>query len=133
MFDVSFVELMIVAVVALIVLGPEKLPAAARTLGAFVRRARASWHAVRSEFEREVAAEELKKSMQQASGAADIGNIAKDLERTASDMERELRDTADVDLTTPNDSTPQISDSSPETPSPTPILGPGDHRGTGPS
>jgi sec-independent protein translocase protein TatB len=97
MFDVSFVELMIVAVVALIVLGPEKLPAAARTLGAFVRRARASWNAVRSEFEREVAAEELKKSMREASGASDLGNIAKDLERAATDVSRTLQDANPVD------------------------------------
>jgi sec-independent protein translocase protein TatB len=124
MFDVSFVELMIVAVVALIVLGPEKLPAAARTLGAFVRRARASWHAVRSEFEREVAAEELKKSMQQASGAADIGNIGKDLEQTASDMERQLREATESETATPNATMPQER---------IPVPGPGDQREHGPS
>ena len=52
MFDVSFIELMIIGIVGLIVLGPEKLPVAARTVGGFVRRARNSWNSVRSEFER---------------------------------------------------------------------------------
>lgn len=56
MFDISFVELLTVGVVALLVLGPERLPAAARTVGALLRRARSSWQSVRDEFERELAA-----------------------------------------------------------------------------
>lgn len=56
MFDISFVELLTVGVVALVVLGPERLPAAARTVGGLLRRARSSWQSVRDEFEREVAA-----------------------------------------------------------------------------
>jgi sec-independent protein translocase protein TatB len=63
MFDVSFVELMIIGAVALLVLGPERLPAAARTLGGFMRRARASWTSLRTEFERELSTEDLKRSM----------------------------------------------------------------------
>ena len=56
MFDVSFVELMVIGLVALIVLGPERLPGAARTVGAMVRKARNSWNSVKSEIERELAA-----------------------------------------------------------------------------
>lgn len=63
MFDVSFVELMVIAVVALLVLGPERLPAAVRTVGGFVRKARASWNSVRTEFERELSADEFRRSM----------------------------------------------------------------------
>jgi sec-independent protein translocase protein TatB len=62
-FDVSFVELLIIGVVALLVLGPERLPAAARTVGGFMRKARQTWNGVRSEFEREIAADEFKRSI----------------------------------------------------------------------
>lgn len=65
MFDVSMVELAVIALVALLVLGPEKLPRAARTVGLYVRKARQSWYSVRSEIERELAADELKRSLEQ--------------------------------------------------------------------
>jgi sec-independent protein translocase protein TatB len=64
-FDVSFVELMVVGVVALLVLGPERLPGAARTFGSFVRKARQGWNSVRGEFERQLALDEVKQSARQ--------------------------------------------------------------------
>ncbi len=64
MFDIGFSELLIIAVVALIVLGPERLPKAARFAGLWVRRARAQWHSVKDELERDLAAEELKRNLQ---------------------------------------------------------------------
>lgn len=63
MFDISFVELLTVGVVALVVLGPERLPAAARTVGGLLRRARSSWQSVRDEFEREVAASGVRRNV----------------------------------------------------------------------
>ena len=63
MFEISFPELIILAVVALLVLGPERLPRAAQFAGLWVRRARAHWHAVKSEFERELADEELRRGL----------------------------------------------------------------------
>lgn len=65
MFDFSFGELMVVALVALVVLGPERLPKAARFVGLWVRRARAQWYSVKSEFERELAAEEMARSLRE--------------------------------------------------------------------
>jgi sec-independent protein translocase protein TatB len=61
MFDIGFSELLIIAVVALLVLGPERLPTAARFAGLWVRRARAQWYSVKAEFEREIAQDELRK------------------------------------------------------------------------
>ncbi|MBC7656330.1 MAG: twin-arginine translocase subunit TatB [Frankiaceae bacterium] len=61
MFDVGFSELLIIAVVALLVLGPERLPKAARFAGLWVRRARAQWYSVKAELERELAAEDIKR------------------------------------------------------------------------
>jgi sec-independent protein translocase protein TatB len=72
MFDLSFAELALVAVVALLVLGPERLPAAARTAGALLRRIRNSWQGVRSEIERELAAEDIKRSIRETAQSVDI-------------------------------------------------------------
>ena len=69
MFDVGFSELLVIAVVALIVLGPERLPKAARFAGLWVRRARAQWHSVRAELERDLAAEDLQRSLRETGAA----------------------------------------------------------------
>lgn len=66
MFDIGFSELFVIAIVALLVLGPERLPKAARFTGLWVRRARAQWYSVKSELEDELADDELKRSLQQA-------------------------------------------------------------------
>ena len=62
MFDIGFSEILITALVALIVLGPERLPKAARFAGLWVRRARAQWESVRVELEREIAKDELQRT-----------------------------------------------------------------------
>jgi sec-independent protein translocase protein TatB len=51
------------------VLGPERLPKAARFAGLWVRRARAQWHSVKSELERDLAAEDLRRSLQDTQAA----------------------------------------------------------------
>ena len=85
MFDIGFTELLLLAVVALVVLGPERLPKAARFAGLWVRRARAQWYSVKSELERELASDELKRSLHDARQAA------ADLHRTVQDTEAEVQ------------------------------------------
>lgn len=63
MFDVGFNEILIIAVVALLVLGPERLPKAARLTGLWMRKARGRWLAVKTELERELAMEELQRNL----------------------------------------------------------------------
>ncbi len=58
MFDVGFSELVLIAVLALVIAGPERLPGIMRTLGRFAGRAKATLATVRSELEREVEREE---------------------------------------------------------------------------
>jgi sec-independent protein translocase protein TatB len=60
-FDVSFSELLVIAVVALLVIGPEKLPKVARTVGAFTGRMQRYVAQVKEEVNREVRFEELQK------------------------------------------------------------------------
>ncbi len=65
MFDVGFSEMLVIAVVALIVLGPERLPKAARLAGLWIRRARAQWYSVKAELENELDAEDLKRQLRE--------------------------------------------------------------------
>ena len=65
MFDVSFSELLVIAVVALLVIGPEKLPKVARTVGAFTGRLQRYVAQVKEEVNREVRFEELQKLQQE--------------------------------------------------------------------
>ena len=63
MFDIGMGELGLIAVVGLLVLGPERLPRVARTTGILLRKARQSWQSVRADIERELETEELKRSI----------------------------------------------------------------------
>jgi sec-independent protein translocase protein TatB len=65
MFDVSFSELLVIAVVALLVIGPEKLPKVARTVGAFTGRMQRYVAQIKEEVNREVRFEELQKLQQE--------------------------------------------------------------------
>ena len=61
MFDIGFSELMVIAVVALIVIGPERLPKVARTLGHLFGRMQRYVNDVKADISREMELEELKK------------------------------------------------------------------------
>lgn len=65
MFDVGFSELVLIAVVAMIVIGPERLPKVARTVGALLGRMQRYVNNVKSEVEREMQFEDLKKLQQE--------------------------------------------------------------------
>ena len=69
MIDLSVGKLLLLGVIALLVLGPEKLPGAARTAGALLRRARRGWDSVRAEVTRELEAEELRAKLKEAQDA----------------------------------------------------------------
>ena len=71
MFDISFAELMMIAVVALLVVGPDKLPQVARTVGAFVGRLQRYVAQVKEEVNRDVRFEELQKLQQEIKQGAD--------------------------------------------------------------
>jgi len=62
MFDIGFAELLVVAVVALLVLGPEKLPMAARTCGLWLGRVRRTVGNIQREINEELRVEELRRT-----------------------------------------------------------------------
>jgi len=63
MFGISFSELLLVGLVALLVLGPERLPHAARTAGLWVGRLKRSFNAIKQEVEREIGADEIRRQL----------------------------------------------------------------------
>ena len=75
MFDVSFTELIVIGIVALVVIGPERLPGVARTLGHLLGRAQRYVNDVKADINREIQLDELKKMQGQlAESALSIGN-----------------------------------------------------------
>ena len=74
MFDIGFSEIVVIAVVALVVLGPEKLPKTARTLGHLFGRLQRYVNDVKSDIKREIDLDELRKLQQT------VQTAAKDLE-----------------------------------------------------
>ena len=88
MFDIGFSELMVIALVALIVIGPERLPRVARTLGHLAGRLQRYVADVKADINREVELEELRKmrdSMQQAASGMESSFNA-ELRKTESDL-----------------------------------------------
>jgi len=63
MFGISFSELLLVSLVALLVLGPERLPGAARTAGLWIGRLKRSFNSIRQEVEREIGADEIRRQL----------------------------------------------------------------------
>lgn len=86
MFDVGGGEMILIAIVALVVLGPERLPKAARFAGLWVRRARAQWYSVKAELENELEAEDLKRQLREPADELD-----RQLREPAAEFGRQLR------------------------------------------
>jgi len=63
MFDIGFFELVLVGVVALVVLGPEKLPGAIRTASLWIGRLRRSFNNIKQDIEKEIGADEIRRQL----------------------------------------------------------------------
>jgi sec-independent protein translocase protein TatB len=89
-FDVSFSELLVIAVVALIVIGPEKLPKVARTLGALTGRMQKYVAQIKEEVNREVRFQELQQLQQEIQDTA--SKTQADLHTKAESLKQDLLD-----------------------------------------
>lgn len=92
MFDIGFAELLLIAVVSLLVLGPERLPGAVRTTSLWLGRLRRSFHSIRQEIEREVGADEIRRQLHNESIMASLKESEQKLRSTVDRANRELRD-----------------------------------------
>jgi sec-independent protein translocase protein TatB len=93
MFDLGFSEMLVIALVALVVIGPERLPKVTRTLGTMLGRMQRYVNDVKAEVEREMRLEELKKLQ------AGVENEARSIEHSfkteVSEAEQSMRKIAD--------------------------------------
>lgn len=85
MFDIGFPELLLVSVVALLVLGPERLPEALRTLGLWLGRMRRSFARVKSEIEREIGMDEVRRQLHNEAIMEQMKKIERDVKDVASE------------------------------------------------
>ena len=94
MFDISFFEIMISSIIGLIVIGPERLPQVARTLGHLMGRCRQLVYSVKTDIHNELRMEELKK-MQDS-----VQETVHSIENSVRQEINELKSTAQLDAAT---------------------------------
>ena len=91
MFDIGFSELLVIAVITLIVMGPERLPETVRTISLWIGRLKQMISSARSELESEVGMGEVRRQLHNE-------KILRDLENSKADFENSIRtSTADLD------------------------------------
>ena len=124
MFDIAFSEIVVIAVVALIVIGPERLPRVARTLGHMFGRFQRYVNEVKADISREMELDELRRLKTEVQSAArdlqsSVSNAAREAETGLRTVEAELNEAA---LKAP-DSAPR-ADADPQRAPTEPALGP---------
>jgi sec-independent protein translocase protein TatB len=113
MFDIGFTELMVIAVVALLVIGPERLPKVARTAGHLLGRLQRYVNDVKSDIQREIELDELRKLR------AQIEDAAHTVQQSVAEVDGHVRAVTD-DLSRSIQSEPQPSGESLAPQAPTP-------------
>ena len=95
MFDIGFSELLVIAIVALIVIGPERLPKVARTLGHLFGRMQRYVNDVKADISREMELDELKKMQSSMEDAARSfqSSVSQGVSEAESEMNRLAQDT----------------------------------------
>lgn len=90
MFDIGFMELVLIATVSLIVIGPERLPGAVRTASLWIGRAKRSFNQVRTEIEREINADEIRRQLHNESIMADLEKAKKKADTFVQDTRKNI-------------------------------------------
>ena len=116
MFDISFTELLVIGVIALVVIGPERLPKVARTIGHLVGRAQRYVSDVKTDIQREVELDDLRKLKDQMQDAAQ--SVKSSLQSTESSFREPLEAFEQSTMSTLNElksplGTPDVSVAAP--------------------
>jgi len=90
MFNIHTTELLVICVVALIVIGPERLPMAVKTAGLWIGRFRRSFYKVKAEIERELNADEIRRQLHNESVLEEIEAAKSEVEKVAKDTEQSM-------------------------------------------
>ena len=94
MFDFGFWEIILILMVALIVVGPERLPGLARTAGLWIGKAKRFVTEVKAEIDQELATDELKKALNKQEAMNDVYEIIEETRKVTSDIKQEINKTA---------------------------------------
>lgn len=86
MFDIGFPELALASIVALLVLGPERLPAALRTLGLWLGRLRRSYNNVKTEIEREIGMDDVRRQLHNEQIMSEVERMQQDVKNVKSEI-----------------------------------------------
>ena len=105
MFDIGFWELAVIGVVALLVVGPERLPGLARTTGLWVGRARRFVSGVKADIDREIAADELKKALAEQDASESVYDIIEETKQSIQDIQA-IQDIQDEEKVPPEPEKP---------------------------
>ena len=92
MFDIGFPELLLVALVALLVLGPNRLPEAMRTMGLMFGRLRRTYMSARAEIEREIGMDEVRRELHNESIMREFKSIESDIKKLDSEAKEVKED-----------------------------------------
>lgn len=92
MFDIGFWELVVIGVVALVVIGPERLPDIARKAGMWMGRARRFVQTVKEDIDRELAADELKRALKGDSDSGSMYEIVEETKKAVAEVKGSLND-----------------------------------------
>ena len=96
MFDVSLSELVLILVVGLVVFGPEKLPEVVRTASLWIGKIRRGFNQIRSEIEREIGVDELKREIHNQSILDSLKDVRDDLRSAQQDLHQLPSDVNDA-------------------------------------
>ena len=88
MFDIGFPELMLAAVVALVILGPERLPGALRSLGLMLGRLRRSYTHVKTEIEREIGMDEVRRQLHNEQIMEDVERMRREVDSIGQELKQ---------------------------------------------
>jgi sec-independent protein translocase protein TatB len=95
MFDVGMLELFLVAVVALLVVGPERLPKLARTAGMWLGRGRRFVTSVKDDIDREIKADELRAILDKQKKSNPLHEVVEDTRQTFNDIKNQTESVLD--------------------------------------
>jgi len=89
-FDIGFSEIVVCAIVALVVIGPERMPEAVRTIGLWIGRIKRSLRETRSEIERQIGVDDIRRQLHNEEIMQTLENARRDMDKILSETQQSI-------------------------------------------